>query len=455
VLFTSGSTGEPKGVVCTHRAFSSSSAAFARATNMVPASRVFHFASLTFDVALMEVLSSLTMGACVCVPSEHDRLHDLGGAITRQRATWAFLTPSVANLLDPQAVCAGGAFRTLVCGGEAMQSETVARWADRLELVNGYGPTEACVLAVVNPRVKSQADRAVIGRATGAGRAWIVEPLSPADRETDGNPEQGRWLTPVGAAGELAISGPLLAEGYLNDAAKTRLAFVDKPAWASSTGPKAPQRIYRTGDLVKYAADGSLVFLGRRDGQVKVNGQRLELGEIESRLSADPRIRLALVLKPGAGPCKDRLTGVVTLQSTSGAGAVGDAVPLLLGGPPDAVALARKELRLVRDALGEALPAYMVPTSWLVLRDMPIVVSGKLDRKQVAGWVDGLEEKTYEKIVEELGLNDDGEEDGVDFDEAGLAEVAAKLRKIWAKELHLQFEKVTLDRGFLGLGTFF
>lgn len=455
VLFTSGSTGEPKGVVCTHRAFSSSSAAFARATNMGLASRVFHFASLTFDVALMEVLSPLTMGACVCVPSEHDRLHDLGGAITRQSATWAFLTPSVANLLDPEAVCASGTFRTLVCGGEAMQSETVARWADRLELVNGYGPTEACVLAVVNPRVKSQADRAVIGRATGAGRAWIVEPLSPAGRETSGNPEQGRWLTPVGAAGELAISGPLLAEGYLNDAAKTTLAFVDKPAWASSTGPKAPQRIYRTGDLVKYAADGSLVFLGRRDGQVKVNGQRLELGEIESRLSADPRIRLGLVLRPGAGPCKDRLTGVVTLQSTGGAGDVGDAIPLLLGGPPDAVALARKELRLVRDGLGEALPAYMVPTSWLVLRDMPIVVSGKLDRKQVAGWVDGLEEKTYEKIVEELGLNDDGEDDGVDFDEAGLAEVAAKLREIWAKELHLQVEKVTLDRGFLGLGTFF
>jgi len=462
VLFTSGSTGKPKGVVCTHRAFSSSSAAFAYAINMHPASRALHFASLTFDVALMEVLSPLTMGACVCVPSEHDRLHDLGGAITQLKATWAFLTPSVANLLDPEAVCAGGAFKTLVCGGEAMQTETVARWAHRVELVNGYGPTEACVLAVVNSHVKTQNDRSVIGRATKAGRAWIVEPLSsasPAD-ETEGREQARSWLTPVGAAGELAISGSLLAEGYLNDPTKTKLAFVDDPAWAhalsKSTDTQAPHRIYRTGDLVKYSSDGSLVFLGRRDGQVKVNGQRLELGEIESRLSADPRVRLALVLQPGAGACRGRLTGVVTLQSTHGVGGVvsDDNLSLLIGGPPDTVALARKELRLVRDALSEALPAYMVPTSWLVLHDMPIVVSGKLDRKRVAGWVDELQEETYEKVVRELGLNEDDGEDGVDFDEAGLVEVAGTLRDIWAKELHLQVEKVAADRGFLGLGMF-
>ena len=475
VLFTSGSTGRPKGVVVAHRDFCSSSRAFARATHMDASSRVFHFASLTFDAALMEVLTPLTLGACVCVPAGHERLHDLGGAMARLRATWAFLTPSVANLLDPAAVCPG--LKTLVCGGEAMVAQTVARWANRVELMNGYGPTEACVLAVVNQRVSAERDPAVIGRATAAAHTWVVE--LPRDDHADHAADHDHdWLAPVGAVGELAISGPLLARGYLQDPDKTARAFVENPAWATKGCPAAgsggaalppPSRIYRTGDLVRYRPDGALEFVGRRDGQVKVNGQRIELGEIESWLSADRRVRLALVVQPKMGPCKRQLVGIVTLESSSsspvvsegagagvGAGAAfispgdgGDCNPVV-DGPPERLAQARAEVAEIRSRLADLLPQHMVPAAWIVLTSMPVVVSGKLDRQRVARWVEGLADATYERIASGLGLSGEGDEE--EEEEVQVTGPTKTLREIWARELHLPVDRIKFNQAFLSLG---
>ena len=452
VLFTSGSTGRPKGVVVAHRDFCSSSLGFSRTINMVASSRVFHFSSLTFDAALMELMTPLTLGACVCVPTAHERLHNPGGAIVRLRANWAFLTPSVANLLDPEVVCP--TLKTLVCGGEAMLTETISRWADRLELMNGYGPTETCVLAVVNRRVSVEKDTAVIGRGTSASRLWIVDPREGFNDR----------LAPVGAIGELAISGPLLARGYLDDPIKTARAFIESPAWAKRelfAGAVPPPRIYRTGDLVRYRSDGAIEFVGRRDGQVKVNGQRIELGDIESHLSADRHVRLATVVQPKTGPCKKQLVGVVTLVSTingqvdpkdaktSATIMSGDCQPL--DGPPEQLAQARAEISKIRARLTDMLPHYMVPASWIVLEAMPVVVSGKLDRRRVASWVEGLDDAAFERIASSLGLNP-GEGD----DDEGQATAPVKmLREIWAKELNLPVDRVRLNKPFLGLGKLF
>jgi len=402
VLFTSGSTGQPKGVVVAHHDFCSSSRGFALATNMTEISRVFHFASLTFDVALMEVLTPLMIGACVCVPTEQERLHTPGEAISRLQATWAFLTPSVANLIDP---VSSGSLKTLVCGGEAMVDETISRWADHVELMNGYGPTEASVLAIVNPHVSTERDRTVIGRAHPAASAWIIESKG----------ESGDWLTPVGAIGELAISGPLLSRGYLDDPEKTAKAFIESPSWAKmlKDGPGAtePTRIYRTGDLVRYRSDGAIEFVGRKDGQVKVNGQRIELGEIESRLSADSRVQLALVVQPKRGLCGKQLVAVVTLSmgrpETTGDGEKQTSVSLGSGckiakGPPRWQTQAQADVAAMRTRLADLLPGYMVPTVWVVLESMPVVVSGKLDRQQVSRWVECLDEATYETITQAL-----------------------------------------------------
>ncbi|KAK4184411.1 non-ribosomal peptide synthetase [Podospora australis] len=420
ILFTSGSTGIPKGVVVAHRDFLSSSASYAHSTRILPDSRVFHFASLTFDVALMEVLTPLMMGATVCVPTAHDRLHNLGKAISSLGATWAFLTPSVANLLSPSEV---PCLKTLVCGGEAMQTETVTRWAEMVELINGYGPTEACVLCIVNPDVSTQKNAAIIGRATPAGKAWILETREGYENR----------LVPVGAVGELCISGPILARGYLNDEANTKKVFVDNPGWKGG-----PERIYRTGDLVRYTKDGQLEFFGRKDGQVKVNGQRIELGEIESRLLSvgDNQIKMVVVVQPKSGGWKKQLVGVLTFN-----GEQGDPVPAC-------TKEAREGVQEVQEKLGDVLPLYMVPTAWVVLEKMPVAVSGKLDRQKVGKWVESLDEVTCEAIARDLGLLGE-EQEGEEVEATGVAKI---LRGIWAKELHVPVERIRMNQAFLGLG---
>lgn len=435
VLFTSGSTGKPKGVVVAHRDFCSSSRGFARATHMKRGTRVLFFASLTFDVALMEVLTPLTLGGCVCVPTGEERLQNLGGAIARLGATWAFLTPSVANLLDPDVVCPG--LKTLVCGGEAMVSQTIARFADRVELMNGYGPTEACVLCIVNPVVSTERDPSIIGRGTLPARTWILQ-------AGDGRESQ---LAPVGAVGELAVSGPLLARGYMADAEKTARVFIDSPAWARTVDGLAagPTRIYRTGDLVRYRMDGALEFLGRKDGQVKVNGQRIELGELDSRLSAHPHVRHGLVVQPKTGPCRKQLVGIVTLAS-SGSAVAEEGACAPLAGPPEQLAKARAEIAEIRSHLADVLPHYMVPAAWIVLTSMPVVVSGKLDRKRVATWVGSLDEDAYEQIARDLGLIEEEEED------VQVTGTAKTLKDIWARELQIPVEKVKSNKAFLSLG---
>jgi amino acid adenylation domain-containing protein/non-ribosomal peptide synthase protein (TIGR01720 family) len=452
VLFTSGSTGRPKGVVVAHRDFCSSSFAYSRVVNMDSTSRVLHFASLTFDAALLEVMTPLTLGACVCIPTAHDRLHDLEAAIARLRVTWAFLTPSVANLLDPDLI--PSTFKTLVCGGEAMTAETISRWADRLELMNGYGPTETCVFAIINPHVSTDKDHTTIGRGTSAARLWVVDP-------TEGCNDR---LMPVGSVGELAISGPLLSRGYLGDPEKTARAFVENPGWARKellAGAAPPTRIYRTGDLVRYRSDGAIEFFGRKDGQVKVNGQRIELGDIENHLSSDTRVRLAAVVQPKKGPCKKQLVGIVTLantahrpvasddSSTAVATTPGDCQPL--NGPREQMAQARAEIAEIRSRLADVLPHYMVPAAWVVLETMPVAVSGKLDRKRVAGWVEELGDAEYERIACSLGVN--AGEDG-DEDEVEVTGPVKTLREIWARELNLPVERIKLNQPFLGLGKF-
>jgi len=134
VIFTSGSTGKPKGVIIEHGAFSTSSAAFCRGMLMKPTSRVLQFASLIFDASVMEILGALTIGACLCVPSDEERMSDISTAIQRMKVTWTLLTPSVASIIEPSQV---PCLETLVCGGEAMSIENITKWGGKLEgLVN-------------------------------------------------------------------------------------------------------------------------------------------------------------------------------------------------------------------------------------------------------------------------------------------------------------------------------
>ena len=430
VIFTSGSTGRPKGVVIEHRAFCTSSQAYSEAMLMDPRSRVFNFASVTFDVGLMENLSPLTMGGCVCVPNNEQKMSNLAAAIDSLHATWAFLTPSVANLIEPSAV---PSLKVLVCGGEAMSRENVLKWADKVSLVNGYGPTEASVISIVNSKVMRDTVPANIGYAHANGYAWVSDP------------DDHNRLAPLGCAGELLLEGPLLAREYLHDKEKTAKAFVHNPAWSKlvGDGQGSSRRVYKTGDLVKYNEDGTIHFIGRKDNQIKLHGQRMELGEIEHNLSHADQIQHAVALLPKAGLYKQRLVAVVSMSDkTSETKSSDSAGCVLLQG--EALKKAKKQLEAVREYISDRIPAYMMPTFYVILESVPIMVSGKLDRKQVERMIENLDEATYKQITDD--------EESTSTEAAPITETIQKLREIWAPVFNLPADKIDPSKSFMSQG---
>lgn len=430
VIFTSGSTGRPKGVVVEHEAFCTSSMAYCEAMLMTPTSRVFNFASVTFDVGLMENLSPLTIGACVCMPNNEAKMTDTAAAIDSLSATWAFLTPSVANLIDPSRV---PSLKTLVCGGEAMSKENVIKWADRVTLVNGYGPTEAAVICVANGQVSKEKDPSNIGYAHSNGYAWITEP---------GNHDR---LAPLGCSGELLMEGPLLAREYLHDKAKTDAAFITDPAWSRQfNAESAPsRRFYKTGDLVKYNADGSIGFIGRKDNQIKLHGQRIELGEIEHNIELHEKIQHAVALLPKAGVCKKRLVAVLSLSDlcVGSTASKADSCALLSG--EDRMKTAQAQLKDVREFLSNLIPTYMMPAVWVPVEAIPIMVSGKLDRKKVERWIEDLDQAAYRQITSQ---------EDTTYDAAPITETVQQLREIWASVFNFPIDKIDPGQSFMGQG---
>ena len=262
VAYTSGSTGKPKGVLIEHGSFCTNAIAGRKPHNLDHRSRVLQFASYAFDVSVHESLTPLMLGGCVCIPSELERVNNLREAVARLQVNWAELTPSVARLLQPQDV---PGIKTLVLGGESITAGDIAKWQDHVRLLCAYGPAECTVVSTIQPYVDKPYD---IGRSFG-GTCWIVDK------------DNHDCLLPIGATGELLIGGPIVGRGYLNRPNQTAASFIPNPDWVSGFGIREDRTFYKTGDLARYLSDGSIFYVGRKDSQVKVNGQRIELEEIE------------------------------------------------------------------------------------------------------------------------------------------------------------------------------
>ena len=183
------------------------------------------------------------------------------------KVNWAFFTTSFLYTLSPESL---PHLRTIVVGGEPISAEIFETWADKLCLIEAYGPTECCIFSTAAVNVKPSDSPANIGRAT-SGICWIVDA------------QDHNQLASMGSIGELLIETPTLARGYLNEPTKTAAAFIENPTWVTLTA-SAPRRMYKTGDLVKYNPDGTMEFVGRKDTQVKLRGQRVELTLIEHHL---------------------------------------------------------------------------------------------------------------------------------------------------------------------------
>ncbi|KAH7002686.1 hypothetical protein B0J12DRAFT_754035 [Macrophomina phaseolina] len=339
VLFTSGSTGTPKGIMMQHSQFLASSTRYSPILQLDSTSRVLQFSAYTFDASIFEIWSTLTSGGCVCQMSEEQRMNDISGAIGRLGATVMFMTPTMLSIMAPEDV---PSIRTVVTGGEVIPQDVFATWAPAVRLIEAYGPTETAVYATFQVDVTPDSDRLSIGNSFCC-RPWVVDP------ETE-------RLLPVGAAGELWLDGPSVARGYLNNEAQTAKAFVTRRDWLD---PSRLRRFYRTGDLVRFKKDGSLQFVGRKDTQVKIRGQRVELAEVEHKA--------ALVLGKTASLAAEVVDSKLVLLVE------------MMGAPDENVA---SGVALLEAELPQKLPRFMVPSNILPVKEpFPRMPSGKLDRK--------------------------------------------------------------------------
>jgi amino acid adenylation domain-containing protein len=424
IIFTSGSTGIPKGVVVSHQAACGSLVECAKAFQLDHNSRSLQFSAYTWDAIICEIYSTLDCGGTVFVPTDAERMDALVDYIEKGSLNWLFLTPTVLRLIPPERL--DSQKLTIVTIGELLGRDLIERWHDKAVLINAYGPTETCVACTAG--VIQSVDKTLsnyIGKPFGC-RAWVVVP------------GYHDCLSPIGSVGELVIEGPNLATGYYRDVQRTAELFMDRPQWASETS----HRFYKTGDLVRQSVDGSLIFMGRKDTQVKINGQRVELEEIEHHLSGLESIEHAVALAPREGLLTGKLVAVFSASQYK-ITATEDSAQALVQIPSVAPSLRSNlvhEVAQFRKHLEDKLPIYMVPTFWIPLTHLPLLSSGKTDRSQIYQWLKRADAPAW-------AINEDALRQ---LQPATPAEF--QLQKIWADVLTLPVAKVGTDRSFLSLG---
>lgn len=428
IFYTSGSTGTPKGVLVQHRALATSMRAHGIALNLSREDRVLQFAAHTFDVSLSELFTTLIYGGCVCIPDETNRVNDLAGSVLRLQANVLSLTPSMASTIRP---ADAPMVRKLILFGEEVKASVLEAWLGKADIFNAYGPTESSIFASVSKPLQSVEDLANIGFPMNVN-FWVTDPQNP-----------GR-LCPPGAPGELLIEGPLLARGYLNDEAKTSAAFVHDPAFSSLLGIEPGRRFYRTGDIVRQNSDSSMSYLGRRDTQIKIHGQRLDVSEVEHWIvkSHDDAIRAVVGLLPADK--KDTLSSggailfaAVEFSEHTASNPLGDREILQAS---DEV---RKGLNLLRNTMQSKLPSYMIPTFYVPFRRIPLTSSAKTDRKMVRRLVGELDTAALQEYVLE---------DSSDNDQLLLTKTGQKLKDLWAAVLGVSSSSIRASDHFLYRG---
>lgn len=418
VIYTSGSTGRPKGVLISHAAVVNHMLTLAGRYALQPGDRVLQFSSLSFDVAIEEMFPAWSSGASV-VASQHTALLsplDLALLAQRERlsvlnlpaAFWHDLVDELPSLPSPAASLAS--LRLLVTGSDAVSSQKLALWREHVgvatRFINAYGPTEATITSLLYEPARLEAQAASpgasaivpIGGPLANMRAYVLHAqLEPA---------------PPGIAGELYLGGTGLARGYLNRPDLTAEFFVPDPF-----GAQPGARLYRTGDLVRFNTsddgDGNvyLEFLGRADHQVKLRGFRIEPGEIEACLRQHPLVREAVVLLRQSESDARLVAYLVLAQHQQGAFAATD----------------------MRHFLQAYLPAYMLPSAYVLLEKLPVTTSGKVDRRSLPA----PEQQNHEPLAAAGYV-------------APQSDIERAIAAVW--QAVLQLDKVGMHDNFFDLG---
>jgi amino acid adenylation domain-containing protein len=351
VLYTSGSTGNPKGVMIQHRGIVNHAQAIAAEFALTPGDRMLQFSNIGFDIFVEEMYPTLLHGGTLVLRPE--------AIASSTQAFWQFVTDQEITILDlPTAFwhelvdslerldrTVPASVRLVCVGGEKASLQAYQQWqarAPHTRWINTYGPTEITVSATWFDPIKEGFDPTI-------GEIPIGKPLPNVEIYVLDAAQQP---VAIGAPGELCIGGPGLARGYLNMPERTAAKFIPHP-FAADPGAK----LYRTGDQVRYRADGHLEFIGREDFQVKIRGFRIELGEVEAQLAKHPEIRQVVVLVHERAGSKYLIAYVVPCVGST---------------------LHPKGLT---DWAPDVLPNYMIPSQWVILASLPLTPNGKVDRQ--------------------------------------------------------------------------
>jgi amino acid adenylation domain-containing protein len=418
-VFTSGSTGRPKGVLIEHGGFFQRAMANGPKLSLSCKTRVLQFASFVFDVANRDILYTLLFGGCICIPSDSQRLNDLAGFINQKEVNWVSITPSVAKLLEPSTI---PSVRHMVSCGEPMTSNMIAEWAGSLQLINAYGPSEATTISSIQTNCTTKTCPTNIGKGSGSV-LWIVD---PADHNR---------LAPIGAVGELVIESPSVGKGYINRPTETKLSFLSTTSWLPLfRSGQSDVRLYKTGDLVQYDSDGSIRFRGRKDAQVKIRGQRVDLGEIEhwiqKCLPPDNEIKTVVEFLTPFG----RETGLLV-------------VFLELGGVQSGNMKANIQFLAseLNEGLSQNLPEYMIPRVYYPVEEIPMTATGKTHRQKLRQIGGSL---TIEELMSPLQSS----KTSGPLSESLNDPVGHILLQLWASALEITPSSIGCNDSFLSLG---
>ncbi|AET61298.1 peptide synthetase 3 [Paenibacillus terrae HPL-003] len=339
VIYTSGSTGKPKGVVVEHQ----SVVRLVRNTDYVPfdeSTCILQTCAFVFDVSTFEIWGALLNGGQLVLVHKDDLLDaaKLKETIRDHRVTMMWLTTPLFNQLSQQDSKLFGDVKYLLVGGDVLSAphiNRVLRDNPDMNIINGYGPTENTTFSTTYHITEEQLDSVPIGRPIRNSTAYVVD--------------SSFKLQPVGAWGELVVGGDGVARGYLNRPELTAERFLANP-WVDG------DRLYCTGDLVRWREDGMLEYAGRIDQQVKIRGYRIELGEVEARLASVPSVRESVVIALRDGTGQHQLCAYFTADE-------------------------QLTVREIRAVMSVSLPSYMIPSAFVQLDRFPLTTNGKIDRK--------------------------------------------------------------------------
>ncbi|KAI0814497.1 hypothetical protein GGR55DRAFT_632035 [Xylaria sp. FL0064] len=424
VCFTSGTTGTPKGIAISQRNICAFIPAWIKLRGYPGGVgiREGHILPYTGDMSVLEILVSLCTGSCLCILSEDERMNDLGPALERYRVTNLHITPSISEILDPAEL---PSLKHIHFGGELMTRSLMERWLPKVEVLVTYGPAEI-TNECSGMRVLNAADfrNGCIGLPFGA-RMYIVAPENP------------QKLLPKGFVGEIIVEGPGASAGYISQ--QNSEAFVKGLAWAPASNGKR-RRFYRTGDLGYRDADGQFYCAGRKDLQVKIRGQRIEIAEVEE---------------------------VIRAAMPEGTRVVVDAI-LLRTGTQSLVAflqLGKGSSSANQDVLVETLKAHLVthlprafiPSSFIFVNRIPLGTTGKADRKTLKTMAEAdLSKAAPNEIPPTTSSSQNGSDapDKTPCMESEVKEPSPEevLQPLWASILHLDVDKIHPDSHFFRLG---